>query len=43
MCPYLENAQLISIFTDACESVYYEKSRTPDAAQRALESMSDLF
>lgn len=43
MCPYLENAQLISIFTDACESVYYEKSRTPDAAQRALESMSELF
>lgn len=43
MSPYLENSQLISIFTDACESVYYGKMKTSTAAKRSLEKMSELF
>lgn len=41
MSPCLENEEIISVFTDACESVYYEKSRTYDAAKRALEKMAE--
>ncbi len=43
MSPYLENDQLISLFTDACESVYYGKMKTSTAAKRSLEKMSELF
>jgi oligogalacturonide transport system substrate-binding protein len=39
MSPYVENNTLISIFTEACDSVYYEKSDISTAAKKAAEDM----
>lgn len=43
MSPYLENEDVIDIFIDACDSVYYEKSHTKEAAQRAYSSMKEVM
>lgn len=39
MSPYVEDSEIISIFTDACDSIYYEKSHIEDAAKKACDGI----
>lgn len=43
MSPYIENADIIEVFNDACESVYYGKATSEQAASDAVSRMEKIM